>query len=242
MPVSSALDSMKTSIALLVGALLLSGCTHCQVATFYKPSTYGDSRLRTESVMPTDVGIMLGNVPLSIGVCGNRYLAPPGDTVMLCISLELDEATTFRFAESMVSLEAGLSAPKAVSMTSVEYEIFCQVVEGKRRCTSNEESPVVGAVNAVNKVSSVGTVDRYAFDPALEFRGAMDMLHEGAWFGHRLTGKRRYYVRTVSTPILRGAELSVQLPEVIINGNAFTPPKLNFRVVTEEVCRMVPLA
>lgn len=223
----------------MVSALFLSGCTHCQVATFYKPSADGNGQLRTEYGTPTHVRMMLGDVPFTIAVCGDRYLVPPGDSVSLCISLELDDATTVRFADAIVNLGVGLSSSKAVSMTSVEYEIFCLVEKGERKCTSSEESPIVGAVK---KVSTAGMVDRYAFDPSAEFRGAKDTLLEGSWLGHRLTGKRRYYIRTASMPVRRGTELSVQLPDVILNGTAFTPPKLNFRAVTEEVCRMVPLA
>lgn len=230
---------MKISIALIASVLILSGCAHCQMASFYKPSTSGDSRLRIESGAPNYVSFMLGDVSFTALICGDRYLAPPGETVTLCLSLELDEATTLRFTEPVVRLGAGLSRPKMVSMTSVEYERLCRVEKGERKCTSTEQSPVVGDVK---KISTAGVVDRYAFDPGLEFRGAKDTLHEGSWFGHRLAGKRRYYIRTASMPVQRGAELSVQLPDVILNGKAFTPPELNFRAVTEEVCRMVPLA
>jgi hypothetical protein len=151
----------------------------------------------------------------------------------------LDEVTTLRFVDPNVSLGVGLLPPKAVPMTSVEYAIFCRVEKNIRRCTSSEESPTVGVVN---KVSKAGVVDRYAFDPSLEFHGAKDTLHEGAWFGHRLTGKRRYYVRTAAIPVQRGVDLTVQLPTIVINGKAHIPPKLNFRAVTEQVCRLVPLA
>lgn len=228
---------MRNSVTLIISLFLLSGCMHCQVATFYKPLAETGTRLRTDSEMPNYAGITLGDVPFTIAVCGG-YLPPPGDTVALCISLELDSTASLRFTEPKVNLGAGASPPKSVPMTTIEYEIYCRVENGERTCTSPEESPVTGPVQ---KISGKGSVDRYAFDPASEFRGAKDTLHEGAWFGHRLTGKRRYLVRTVPISVQRGAELTAQLPEVVLNGQVLTPPVLKFRAVTEEVCRFVPL-
>ncbi|WP_319781457.1 hypothetical protein [Oceanisphaera sp. IT1-181] len=230
---------MKFCIALIIGTLTLSGCMNCQVATFYKPSISGDSRLRIDSGVPTYVGITLDDVPMTFEICGDRPLTLPSNTAALCMTLELDDAATFRFIEPRVKFGVGSSLPKTVSMTSVEYEIFCKVENGVRKCTSTEAAPITGDVK---RISTMGQLDRYAFDPSLEFRGAKDTLHEGAWFGHRLTGKRLYYIRTVLTPVEQGEELFVQLPEVIINGKVTNLPKLNFRAVTEEVCRMIPLA
>ncbi len=230
---------MSIGVVLSAGILVLAGCAHCQVATFYKPLGHGDSRLRFDPGVPTHVGITLGDVPFTIAVCGERYLAPPGDTVALCISLQLDAMDALRFSEPKATIATGGSPPEAISMTAVEYEILCRVVKGERTCTSSEDSPIAGPVK---KVSGTGALDRYAFDPAFEFHGAGDTLHEGAWFGVRPTGKRRYFVRTLSIPVPKGAELTVQLPEVILNGQVLTPPALKFRAVTEEVCRMLPLA
>ncbi len=230
---------MSIGVVLTAGILVLAGCAHCQVAAFYKPFEDGDNRLRIDPGVPTHVGITLGTVPFTIAVCGERYLAPPGDTVALCISLELDAEDALRFSEPTATIATGGSPPKALSMTTVEYEILCRVEKGKRTCTSSEESPIAGPVK---KVSGTGAIDRYAFDPASEFYGARDTLHEGAWFGDRATGKRRYLIRTLSIPVPKGAELTVQLPEVILNGQVLTSPALKFRAVTEEVCRMLPLA
>ena len=229
-----------TSIGVLLtaGIPILAGCAHCQVATIYKPLVHRDSQFRIDPGVPTHVGVTLEGMPFTIAVCGERYLAPPGDTVALCISVELDAEDALRFSEPTVTIETGGSPPKAISMTAVEYEIHCWVEKGKRSCTSSEESPIAGQVT---KVSGTGTIDRYAFDPAFEFRGARDTLHEGAWFGYRSAGKRNYFVRTLSIPVPKGAELTVQLPEMILNGQVLTPPELKFHAVTEEVCRMLPL-
>lgn len=230
---------MRIGIALIAAVLFLAGCANCQVASFYKPSTHGDSRLHSDAGLPTYVGFSLGEVPFSVAVCADRYLAAPGDTLALCIFMDLGAASSLRFSVPTVTIAVGSSPPAAVSLAAVEYEILCRVENGQRTCTSTEESPIAGPVR---KVAAKGLVDRYAFDPSFEFRGARDTLHEGAWLGHRLAGKRRYAVRTVVIPVQRGAGLSVQLPEMIVNGRAFTPPMLTFRAVTEEVCRMVPLA
>lgn len=230
---------MKINVVLIASVLFLAGCSHCQVATFYKPFTSGDNRFRTDSGSPTYVGITLGDVPFTISVCGDRPLTPPGDTAALCIALELDAADSLQFSEPTVTIGTDASHHKAVAMTTVEYEISCRVEKGKRICSSTEESPIAGPVR---QVPATGGADRFAFDPTFEFRGAKDTLHEGAMFGHRSKGKRKYYIRTITIPVQRGAELSVLLPEVILNGRVLKVPMVKFRAVTDEVCRLIPLA
>lgn len=226
---------MRNRITILVLLLLLAGCTHCQVATFYKAQSEGGTRYYIE---PNIAGFTLSEVPFTIAICSDSYLAPPKDTAALCITLELDPSTSLQFSKPKVILSAGLSPPKEVAMTSITYDIYCHDEHGERICTSSEDSPIAGTVQ---KLSGNTQINRYTFAPTFEFRGAKDTLHEGAWFGHRLTGKRRYLVRTIPVATQPGAELTAQLPQVIINGRVFTPPTLRFHAVTEEVCRFVPL-
>ncbi len=230
---------MRIGVVLILSVLLLGGCSTCQLATFYKPLMNQDSRWRTDQGLPTHASMTLDEVPFSIAVCADKYLAPPADSVALCLALALDAGKVLRFSEPAVMMAVGSAPPQAVAMMAVEYEIFCRDNKGERICTSTEESPIAGPVD---KVSTAGPTDRYAFNPAFEFHGAKDSLHQGAWFGHRSAGKRQYLLRTLTVPAPPGAALSVQLPAVIINGQQLSPPTLKFRAVTEEICRMLPLA
>ena len=76
----------------------------------------------------------------------------------------------------------------------------------------------------------------------MTFHGAIDSLHEGAVLGQRLSGTRRYLVETA--PITLGTEtrISVRFPDVLIDGQRLAVPALQFQAVTEELCRMLPLA
>jgi hypothetical protein len=75
----------------------------------------------------------------------------------------------------------------------------------------------------------------------LGFRGAADSLEQGSWFGHRLTGRRRYKVRTSTLPIPPARTVLIQMPSVVVNGQMRNFPPVRFDNVTEAVCRPIPL-
>jgi hypothetical protein len=230
---------MRRGITLILGSILLSACTNCRVASFYKALPEGSPQLSASSELPTVMRFAALSVPVTVSVCGGGAVAAPRETITLCIALELGEATSVRFVEPRLAVVVGDTALEEVQMTAIEYEVYCRVEKGERICTSSEEPPIVGTVH---KVAGTAPLDKYTFDPALEFRGAKDTLHEGQWFGYRLSGERLYFVRVAPVAVNNGVEFTVRLPQMLVNGQKFSAPILKFRAVTEEICRAVPLS
>lgn len=226
---------------LLSLASLLSACSSCQPASYYKPMVDNGKQLQTYAQLPGYVGLTLGDTASAmIAACGDSYPPAPGDRIRLCMSVELASNSSMRFLDGSMQLTAGRAKPVMVQLASIEYEIWCRVGQaGSRVCSSPEESPVDGPRR---KAAGSSGTDRYVFDPTLAFRGASDGLHEGAVLGQRLSGTRRYLVKTV--PITLGTEtrISVRFPDVLIDGQRLAVPALQFQAVTEELCRMLPLA
>ena len=127
-----------------------------------------------------------------------------------------------------------------VAIASIEYEVWCRVQAGARICSSSEESPVEGP--RTKRPGMTASIDRYVFEPLLAFRGANDTLHEGAMFGQRLSGTRRYLVKTAPMAIGRETPIVIAFPDALIDGQVVALPRLEFQAVTEEVCRLLPLA
>ena len=226
---------------LLALASLLSGCSSCHVASYYKPRADSGQRLQTYSQLPGHVGVKLGDkASAMIAACGDKYLPVPGTAFKVCMSVELASGSSMRFLDGSMQLTAGNVEPVMVQLASIEYEGWCRVGQaGTRVCSSSEDSPVDGP--RTRRAGSAG-VDRYVFAPTLTFHGAIDSLHEGAVLGQRLSGTRRYLVETA--PITLGTEtrISVRFPDVLIDGQRIAVPALQFQAVTEELCRMLPLA
>ena len=226
---------------LLVLASLLTGCSSCHVASYYKPTPDSRKYVQTYTQLPGYAGLKLGDqASAMIAFCGDKYLPAPGSAVQLCISVELANNSTMRFLDGKVQLTAGAMKPAMVEIASIEYEVWCNVQAGTRICSSSEESPVDGP--RTKRPGMHAGLDRYLFEPLLAFRGANDTLHEGAIFGQRLIGKRSYLVKTAPIAIGKGTHLVVEFPDVLIDGQTVELPRLEFQAVTEEVCRMRPLA
>ena len=226
---------------LLVLASLLTGCSSCHVASYYKPTPDSRKYVQTYTQLPGYAGLKLGDqASAMIAFCGDKYLPAPGSAVQLCISVELANNSTMRFLDGKVQLTAGAMKPVMVQIASIEYEVSCRVQAGTRICSSSEESPVDGP--RTKRPGMHAGLDRYLFEPLLAFRGANDTLHEGAIFGQRLIGKRSYLVKTAPIAIGKGTHLVVEFPDVLIDGQTVELPRLEFQAVTEEVCRMLPLA
>lgn len=226
---------------LLSLAALLTGCSSCQVASYYKPLADNGKHLQTYAQLPGYVGLTLGGTASAmIAACGDRHPPAPGDSIQLCMSVELASNSSMRFLDGSIRLTAGKMKPVMVQLASIEYEVWCRADRaGTRVCSSSEESPVDGT--RIKRPGSLGT-DRYVFDPMLAFRGAVDSLHEGAVLGHRLSGTRRYLVRTVPLTTGKETHISVRFPDVLVDGQRIAVPPLQFQAVTEELCRMLPLA
>lgn len=227
---------------LLALASLLTGCSSCHVASYYKPTPDSGKQLQTYTQLPGYAGLPLGRqASAMIAVCGdNKYLPAPGNTIQLCMAVELAANSSMRFLDGKIQLTAGAMKAVMADIASIEYEVWCRVQAGTRICSSSEESPVDGP-RTKHPGMSAG-VDRYVFQPQLAFRGANDSLHEGALLGQRLSGTRRYLVKTAPIAIGKGSRVVVEFPDVLIDGQRVELPRLEFLAVTEEVCRMLPLA
>ncbi len=227
---------------LLVLASLLTGCSSCHVASYYKPTPDSRKYVQTYTQLPGYAGLKLGDqASAMIAVCSdNKYLPAPGSTIQLCMSVELANNSSMRFLDGKVQFTAGAMKPVMVQIASIEYEVSCRVQAGTRICSSSEESPVEGP--RTKRPGMHAGLDRYLFEPLLAFRGANDTLHEGAIFGQRLIGKRSYLVKTAPIAIGKETPLVIAFPDVLIDGQIVALPRLEFQAVTEEVCRMIPLA
>lgn len=226
--------NLARCLVLVSMVYLLSGCISCQMKSFYQAQA-DDRGVKIYAESPWLAKINVDGVDAWVSVCPEQHPRP--SMIRLCISLELGESTSMRFSEPKLTISTESARSQDVRLSDVEYEIFCQTENDKRTCTSAEESPVVGQL-AVRKATN--SIDRYAFDSSLEFHGAKDTLHEGQWFGHRLTGKRLYTIKTFPVDVDANGELSVSFPQWVVNGEKFLVPTLKFRPVTKQVCREVP--
>lgn len=222
-------------IALAFVAVLSAGCTHtCNTEVFYKPAIKQASGIETSYYPPTSALFSVKEAAFSVGICGDRYIARPDTATSICIAIELGRSDSLKFVQTSLTLGLAANRSKPVSLGDIEYEIFC--TPSNHECTSSLDSPTL---SPPRKIHSRSSADRYAFSSSQEFKGAADTLHQGAWFGHRVVGKRRYLIRAQVGSFEGAQELSVQLPEMLLNGEAFKPPELRYRAVTEDVCRTV---
>lgn len=228
-------------IGALTAILLLSGCATCNVASFYKPFPSQESAAQTYSQSPGKVGFDIEQKAfVTVSVCGDRYLPSPGNALTICLAVELAKESAMQFADASVTVVTADGRGQAVPLSAIEYEVFCRVNEiGRKICSSSEQPPVDGPV-AKRIISD--QLDRYYFEPTLRFQGAADTLHEGSYLGYRPAGRRRYMVRTTVLPIAQGTDITVRLPSIRLDGRTHDVPAIPFRAVTEEVCRIIPLA
>jgi hypothetical protein len=222
-------------LALILVATLSSGCSHtCNTETFYKPSNERRTGVETSYYPPTSALFSIKEASFSVGICGDRYITAPSDARSICVTIELGPTDSLKFAQPSLTLRLAPGRSKPIALGDIGYEIFCN--PSSNACTSSQDSPTS---SPPRKIHSRTSADRYAFSSALEFRGAADTLHQGAWFGHRLVGKRRYLVRAQVGSFENAQEISVQFPEMLLNGEVFRPPELRYRATTEDLCRTV---
>jgi hypothetical protein len=89
---------------LLVLAFLLTGCSSCHVASYYKPTPDSRKYVQTYTQLPGYAGLKLGDqASAMIAFCGDKYLPAPGSAVQLCMSVELANNSTMRFLDGKFS-------------------------------------------------------------------------------------------------------------------------------------------
>jgi hypothetical protein len=226
---------MKLATYLVFAAAFISGCSHiCTTENFYKPEAQIGSGVEVSYYPPDSAIFSIKEVPFSVSICGDRYLAPPSAADSVCISVELAPFETLRFNQPNITLSSPVDNKAVFSLGDIEYEIFCRASSSEPQCSSSLDSPTSSPVKQIHSRSST---NRYAFPSNLEFKGADDTLHEGRLLGFRMVGKRRYLIRTRIGTIEGRQYIIIQLPEIILNGKSYTPPELNFKAVTEDVCR-----
>lgn len=210
--------------------------------SFYKPTTEKSAWMIVDPSMPMKATWAVeGNSVVGLSLCGDKYFASVNDRHKLCLSILLASESTWQFTEPDIQLASSqFDGAKKVPMAAIGYPVFCETNStGARICSSSEESPVDGDRTAAK---SSGTVTRFSFGPTLKFRGAPDRIEQGAYFGHRLTGVRRYTMVTDYISELNGGVVTIKLAPFDLNGRRVVPPPLVVKAVTEEVCRRVPLA
>ncbi|HET7833043.1 MAG TPA: hypothetical protein VFK88_08780 [Gallionella sp.] len=236
-------ELLYPAIIVLLAAILsmLSGCVSCRQASFYKSiSNQEDHDIRTDFYRPDVANFDVDKrATFSVSVCGDKYLSPPQEANGLCISVLLAESSVMQLQDTKVLLTSSAGNVLSAPIEFIGYHIFCDTGSaGERHCTSTEVSPIKGTTLVPSK-TTVTNLNAYKFAPNLPFTGAADTLEQGAWFGHRLTGWRRYYLNISNVALNGASEISVHLPNVIIDGQVHILPALKFRAVTEEVCHYV---
>ncbi len=207
--------------------VILTGCA-CGPEYFYKPLL--DSNTRDISAPePRYVDWKVDeNVLVSFGICGE------GSNKVVCVSVLAGKGSTVRFESPSVTVVTSAEArTTSLDLGPIEYPIWCNNKNNHRECTSSEESPVDGPRTKVINGPSI----TYSFDPGSLFRGADDKYEQGAYFGHRLAGWRRYLTRTTPIPWAIDAGVVIKLPMILVDGHPHSLQGVAFGPVTEKICR-----
>jgi hypothetical protein len=222
-----------------VVVFLLAGCSTCSTQSFYKPIAVAGKQYRSGSQTPNMAELDLkGKAKLSVGTCGNSN--PASRVFQLCMVVELDENTTMQFTEPKVKVVKSEQATQYILLTTIEYDIFCKKNErGEKNCTSSEAPPTEGSIS---KVQSRPGLDRYAFSASQKFSGTTDTLLTGAYFGHRVKGRRKYIIKAMPIEMKNDQSIILEFLPIAIDGEKIDLGRVTFQPVTENICRMVPLA
>lgn len=171
------------------------------------------------------------------------WLVPPSEASALRVSLRLADSAVMRFLDEKISLVGSDGRAAELSIGPIFYHVMCHESQAKGRdCSSSEDSPVAVGAPEVAKgywASGGDFVDVHKFSSKLPFKGAMDTLEEGAWFGHQMRGLRRYFLTLNSSPLSFTSEFSVRLPDVEVNGRIYGLPTLTYRATSEKICRVL---
>lgn len=237
---------MRIQLLIAVAALTISGCMSCQQTDYYK-------LIRLEGQKDIDIGhqrpdlavISINDLlKIDIQTGGERRYSfvPPGQANHLMISLKLADKSVMRFTSDRILLKQAGVDDLVLEINKLSYLISCQSKATNRSCSSSELSPVIGGTLDAGKTkwaSGDEFADVYSFSALLPFKGAQDTIDQGAWFGYRMNGWRRYYLSLMPKFQRLAPEFGVQLPDVEIDGVIYHIPVVIFRAVSEPVCRTI---
>lgn len=217
-------------IALL--AILISGCTTCELKTFYKPDLGKSASLENFDAGHIDWKLSKG-AHITFAICADK------EKTSICLSVFADEKSIIQFNAQDIFISSGDSTvEEKIKIKSFKYSIFCSIADGIKSCSSSETPPTTPSPIKI-ETTPIG-ISTYEFEANQAFLGAKDTLEQGAYFGYRLSGQRHYFANITEFKAFP-KKLTILMPPVRVNGIEHKIDPIIFTLVEESVCRVLPL-